>query len=342
MNTKISSLDTGYTTGALSLFPLAVDDKESLYEAKNNAKAVLTQSLAYTARYIVVDDASGFPETGLLRIGPENGKEPGELVYYGKRTSSTFSDLIRGFAGSRTNYWPAKKTFATNAVMAEHHNSIKDAIVNMEVNLGLKYTPDENSLNGILKAQEKKFLTPKGQFIASSRRIKPGQPIAFHNFSSGHIVRFLWDFGDGSTSIEKNPNHVYLNEGNYTIKLNTITSDGRQGVSNKYNYINVSADNGESFFYVVPTTTEPNYSVNTATTQSATAQNFEFVDQSDGDIAQRIWVFGDNESETVTDPDIHSTHHVYQAAGSYEPTLLIVMQNQSVKRINISEKVVVI
>lgn len=37
---------------------------------------------------------------------------------------------------------------------------------------------------------------------------------------------FLWDFGDGTTSTEKNPTHLYQNEGNYTISLTATGLDG--------------------------------------------------------------------------------------------------------------------
>ena len=69
---RISSLDVGYETGDLSVYPEALDDKEILYEAKNNAKTTLKQALSYNAKFIIVDDASSFPEKGLIRIGSNN------------------------------------------------------------------------------------------------------------------------------------------------------------------------------------------------------------------------------------------------------------------------------
>lgn len=35
----------------------------------------------------------------------------------------------------------------------------------------------------------------------------------------GKIVSYLWDFGDGSTSAEVNPVHVYEREGSYKVAL---------------------------------------------------------------------------------------------------------------------------
>lgn len=46
--------------------------------------------------------------------------------------------------------------------------------------------------------------------------------VQFYNNStatSRNITNYLWEFGDGSTSIEKNPSKLYLAAGRYTIKL---------------------------------------------------------------------------------------------------------------------------
>ncbi len=45
--------------------------------------------------------------------------------------------------------------------------------------------------------------------------------IEFQNYSK-HATSYLWEFGDGSTSIEKDPTHVYQSQGNYTCLLNAI------------------------------------------------------------------------------------------------------------------------
>ena len=42
-----SSLDLGYQSGDLSLFPLAKDTRSQLYDARNNAETTLKQTLTY-------------------------------------------------------------------------------------------------------------------------------------------------------------------------------------------------------------------------------------------------------------------------------------------------------
>jgi PKD repeat protein len=48
---------------------------------------------------------------------------------------------------------------------------------------------------------------------------------------------YMWDFGDGSTSTEKNPSHTYTEPGNYTIRLVATNEDGdNQTSQNVYVY----------------------------------------------------------------------------------------------------------
>ena len=46
-----------------------------------------------------------------------------------------------------------------------------------------------------------------------------GIEVKFYNKSSGNYELILWDFGDGNTSTEENPVHVYDNDGEYLVSL---------------------------------------------------------------------------------------------------------------------------
>ena len=43
--------------------------------------------------------------------------------------------------------------------------------------------------------------------------------VKFTNLSSAKAVSYLWEFGDGTTSTEKSPLHIYQKSGSYTVKL---------------------------------------------------------------------------------------------------------------------------
>jgi len=335
---RISSLDNDYSTGDLSIYPIGLDSKDTLFEVKNNAQTVLKQSLPFLGKQIIVESTSAFPDKGLLRIGPPAG-QPGnsELIYYDTKTSTVFKDLKRAYAGSIQSAWN-KGAYIANSVMAETHNSIKDAIINVEQNLGLKENPEAASLNGILKSQETRFLTPKPLFRAFPLKGKPPFKVRFQNFSTGHLIRHFWDFGDGSVSTEVSPIHTYLAEGLYTVQLNVMTSTGGQGVVTKTDYILVSEDETIPFYYVAPMT---GISSKTATATSALPTEFEFVDQSDKKIVQRNWIFGDGERETQEDPDIHTTSHIYNEPGSYQPILILIFDTGKLTRIELPDPIVV-
>jgi hypothetical protein len=345
MATRISSQDIGYQVGQLSLYPEILDSRNQLYEATNNSVTTLKQSVTYGGKYVIVNDNSSFPQSGILRIGPPPGQDgSAEMVYYGSKAKGVFKDIIRGFAGSRQNQWPVG-SFVSNSVFAEHHNSVKDALINIETNLGIKVSPTDASLNGILKKQETKFLAPKALFRASIIKGPPPFKVRFHNFSTGPIVRSLWDFGDGTTSIERSPTHIYRKEGKYSVQLNVITSLGAQGFATKSNYITVDKELKPVFFY-----TTPNFGISKETAEADPINYpdgptvFNFIDQTDGDITKRWWIldgpareYGETklaENQTVlkSDPNIHTLKIIYEKKGEYNPSLLVLLSSQTLKK----------
>jgi len=341
MTDRLSSLTDGYATGMLSLFPEALDDFDSLYKATNNSKIPLKQSLTFRGNRIIVQDTSAFPSTGIVRVGPDVGLAGDyEMIFYGKKTNNTFENLQRGFAGSVHRNWSTTNTFVSNAVLAEHHNAIKDALINMEIDCGIKEFPSAESLNGILKSQETRFLAPKPIFRAFPIKGPPPLNVRFQNFYTGHIGRFLWDFGDGGSSLEKSPNHTYISEGTYTVKLNLVSPLGGQGIVTKIGYIQVNIEESLPYFYVE--SIDNPYSQKYATEHNVQPKQFVFVDQSDGDIVQRNWIFGDNYKYTEEDPDVHQIKHIYETEGEYVVTELIQFANGRIKRVELPEPIYVI
>jgi len=57
--------------------------------------------------------------------------------------------------------------------------------------------------------------------------VADGQTVTFTNESTvTGTVTYLWDFGDGETSTEKSPVHIYAAKGEYTVKLTVTDEDG--------------------------------------------------------------------------------------------------------------------
>ena len=60
--------------------------------------------------------------------------------------------------------------------------------------------------------------------------------VTFTNTSFGLIKNLRWDFGDGTTSVDLNPTHIFENEGTYHV---TLTIKGSNGSSTKTRVISV-------------------------------------------------------------------------------------------------------
>ena len=316
---RITSLDKNYRHGDLSVFPQALDSVFTLFEAKNNLETRLSHKLTSTAKYIIVENASAFPQSGILKVGSE-------AIFYTKKIGNQFHLLQRKYAST----WAAG-TVVSLPVMAEHHNALKDAIIKIQNKIGLNENPDPQSLHGVLRTLEQRWLAPKAIFKAYPLVGPSPLTVRFQNFSSGHGMHYLWDFGDGITSSEKHPLHTYIGEGAYTVKLNMVSTTNAQVITEKNDYITVSSDLISPFFYGRPLM---GYS---KATDSISPTNFTFVDQTDGNITERHWFFGDGTDAIVSNPNIHSIKHTYNKPGDYKPTLMVKYADNKTSRANIVE-----
>lgn len=66
--------------------------------------------------------------------------------------------------------------------------------------------------------------------IVSNGDIQILEKVDFEDMSSGEVIIWEWDLGDGATSTEQNPSHVYSKKGTFTVTLKTTDSIGCQSV----------------------------------------------------------------------------------------------------------------
>jgi beta propeller repeat protein len=55
--------------------------------------------------------------------------------------------------------------------------------------------------------------------------------VQFNDISTGQPNAWHWDFGDGSSSDEQNPVHIFINPGNYTVCLNCVNQFGNSSTT---------------------------------------------------------------------------------------------------------------
>jgi len=132
------------------------------------------------------------------------------------------------------------------------------------------------------------------------------QSLQFTDQSTGVIVAWSWDFGDGTTSTDQNPTHAYTANGQYTVSLTVTDSHNYQDTKTVTNFITVANDPGASF--VASTIAEH---INT---------DIQFTDQStsNGTISAWQWDFGDGTTSTEQNPI-----HQYTTSGLYTVSLTV-------------------
>lgn len=80
---------------------------------------------------------------------------------------------------------------------------------------------------------------PKADFYAEPTSGSAPLTVSFHDTSTGNPERWLWQFGDGSTSTEQNPVHTYTINGVYSVSLTSDTPAGESRTI-KRDYITIS------------------------------------------------------------------------------------------------------
>lgn len=84
--------------------------------------------------------------------------------------------------------------------------------------------------------QRKLILLPPPQAVKISTSMKKapvGQGIDFSSSeSSGQIVEYFWNFGDGNTSTQANPTYSYKKPGLYKVSLK-VNFDNKNSISDE-------------------------------------------------------------------------------------------------------------
>lgn len=83
---------------------------------------------------------------------------------------------------------------------------------------------------------------PTVDFEIDKTKAEVGEEIHFNFTGSGgnSPTEYLWNFGNGYTSIEKNPTHVYDSTGNFTVSLLVTDYDGDTDFLNKTDAIEIT------------------------------------------------------------------------------------------------------
>ena len=141
---------------------------------------------------------------------------------------------------------------------------------------------------------------PQSSFTASESFIEKGETVQFTN-SSINAVRYEWDFGNGESSVIKNPTMKFGEAGSYTVTLSAYNEEEK--VHSSSSRIEVKAKpEAISGFYTSDSTYEYGKTISFINS-SVNAVRYE-------------WDFGNGKTSTGENPSM-----MYDKVGSYKVTL---------------------
>ncbi len=153
-------------------------------------------------------------------------------------------------------------------------------------------------------------VAPIANFVVSNVLVQANTPVVFNDISisgTAPITQWLWNFGDGGTSNDRNPSHTYTAKGVYAVSL-TVTSAHGSNTVTRPNYLTVIEVAPKAEFSASPLPARIDTPV-------------QFTDRSapgTAPITQWLWNFGDGGTSTLQNPS-----HTYTTTGAFTVTLTV-------------------
>jgi PKD repeat protein len=151
---------------------------------------------------------------------------------------------------------------------------------------------------------------PVASFEASATSGLAPLVVTFRDTTQGDVSSLHWDLGDGSVDDTPIVVHTYTVPGTYSVSLRATGAGGSDTVT-KTNHITVTAAPLDADFAV-------------DTTEGPAPLSVSFTDQSNGEVTDWFWDFGDGLVGGAQYPT-----HTYQEPGSYTVTLTVSGTNGS-------------
>lgn len=134
-----------------------------------------------------------------------------------------------------------------------------------------------------------------------------GSQVKFTNFTP-NAASYLWSFGDGETSTQKNPLHVYKKNGRYDVKL-TAFGDGCDSTIVMKEYVHVD-------------TLKVDFEMTAASQTLVPPFLFSFTNKTNTAGLKYMWDFGDGYTEASINPV-----HIYNTPGNFSVRLIAYAKN---------------
>ncbi|MBK0383495.1 gliding motility-associated C-terminal domain-containing protein [Pedobacter sp. SD-b] len=192
---------------------------------------------------------------------------------------------------------PAKKTFTTSG------NKLIKITASLPTNTNVCSTTDEEIVNFNLEVSD----LPVAEF-SSKDKVCVTFPLQFNYVEKNvgePVTKWLWDFGDGTTSTLKDPSHSFNKIGNYKVKLSLQSK------------IDCASNVFEKSISVIDPLTPAFETQNPLCVNSSI--KFADLTQSTDGFSSWTWDFGDG-----TGSNLQSPNHTFTKSGNYNVKLTVV------------------
>ncbi len=252
---------------------------------------------------VVVTNTDG--KSGSLLQGFEITPPPPVPDFKAEPTQGT-APLTVQFADLSSNspfLWAWNFGDGTSAVGFDQKNPIHTYQSPGIYNVLLQATNNGGSAQIVKKSYIVVVSTPVANFTAEP--VKGTAPLLVHftDTSDGHPTKWLWKFGDGGYSSEKNPYFLYQAPGTYTVTLTAYNYAGSDTVT-RQNLITV--------------TSLPVASFTANRTSGASPLTVQFTDTSKGGPTSWNWTFGNDGGSYEQNPV-----HIFENPGTYSVKLKV-------------------
>jgi formylglycine-generating enzyme required for sulfatase activity/PKD repeat protein len=174
----------------------------------------------------------------------------------------------------------------------------------------LRVTDDQGATRSVTQTVDVgERQAPQALFIFSPTQPSVVDAVQLTDQSSdpdGQVVSWTWEFGDGTTSTDRNPTHTYSRKGTFTVKLTVTDNDGLTGSkSQSLTVVNLPPDASSTFEPQTPVVGQSvrfdgSASTDRDGTVSSYAWDFNGDGKTDATGVEATWTFVEAKTYTVT------------------------------------------
>jgi PKD repeat protein len=228
----------------MSRYPDSLDADDNLYLVHDSLRLQLADDYNPGDQTITVNPDvifNSFPPSGIITLTEQCSDIALRAISlsYSSKGTNTFNGLVL-MPGFTDVAKPKRITDVTLSVMAEHHNTIKDAVIAIESFAGVQGEIALTPLSGTMEARinylRQLVLQPRAWFTVDRKIGIVPLCVNFKDFSTRSPDTWVWNFGDGnqttiSGSTTGDVSHCYYTPGVYNVTLTATNQFGSNQIT---------------------------------------------------------------------------------------------------------------